>query len=128
MFRHHRLHKHRAGRRIDAGREERYRHVARALPQVGRLVRHGDRVIVHDAEERFVLTLQRHPVLHRSEIVTNVQLAGRLDTAEDSGHRAKLTSERKKLQAKPMSDSYAVPSNDELLDVAVEAASDAAQI
>ena len=52
--------------------------------QVGRLVRHGDRVVVDDAEERLVLVLQLDPVLHRSEIVSDVQLARGLDAAEDS--------------------------------------------
>ena len=50
----------------------------------GGLVRAGDRVVVDDAEERLELVLQLHPVLDRAQIVADVQLARRLDAAEDS--------------------------------------------
>ena len=42
-----------------------------------------DRVIVDDAEDRFRRVLQRDPVLHRAEVVADVQLAGRLNSTED---------------------------------------------
>ena len=48
------------------------------------LVGNGDRVVVHDAEERLVAPLELDPVLHRSQVISDVQLARRLDAAEDS--------------------------------------------
>jgi hypothetical protein len=40
-------------------------------------------VIIDDADDRLVLVLQPHPILHRPEVVADVQLAGGLDTAEN---------------------------------------------
>jgi hypothetical protein len=50
-------------------------------------------MVVDDAEKGFVLVLQLSPVLDGSEVVTDVQRAGRLNAAEDAGHCAKLKSE-----------------------------------
>ena len=56
-----------------------------APPQVFGFIRQGNRVIIDDAEERFVLPLQRDPVLHRAKIIADVELARRLNAAEDPG-------------------------------------------
>ena len=84
MFRNHRLYEHGRRRWVETRGQERHDHLVSARAQVGRLVRDRDGVIVDHAEERFVAPLELDPVLHRSEIVTDVQLARRLDAAEDS--------------------------------------------
>jgi myo-inositol-1(or 4)-monophosphatase len=58
-----------------------------------------------------------------------VKLTGRLYPAEDSGHRAKLTSERNELQANPISISRGTDrSAEELRDIAVACAAAAASV
>ena len=68
------------------------RHFAGALRQALRIVAcAGERVQVHDAVEALVLGLQRHPVLHGTEQVADVQFAGRLDPGKDAGHAGNVT-------------------------------------
>ena len=68
--------------------EQAGRHVQGALLQLRRLVGLGDGVQVHDAEQALVAVLERDPVLHRAEVVADVQLARGLDAAEDARHRS----------------------------------------
>ena len=60
------------------------------LPGLGRQdlgdLRHCDGVQIDDAEEALVLTLQRHPVAQRAEIISQMNVAGWLGAAEDSFH------------------------------------------
>src|SRR5207245_3255284 len=58
----------------------------RALPQGRHVVRLGDGVQIHDTEQALVLVLQPDPVLHRPEIVADVQLARGLNTGEHARH------------------------------------------
>src|SRR5205807_1330452 len=67
-------------------------HLVAPDTKLGRLVGGDDRVVVHDAEDRFRRVLQRHPVLHRSEVVADVELTGGLDTAEDACHAPNVMS------------------------------------
>jgi Archaeal fructose-1,6-bisphosphatase and related enzymes of inositol monophosphatase family len=130
MFRHRRLHEESALRRIDSSGEQRYHHVARAAPEVVGRVRQRDCVIIDDTEKRFVLPLQRDPVLHGPQVVAYVQLAGRLNSAEDPGlcHRPKLTSERNALQGNEKLDSSDVAGLEQILEGIVEAAKAAAEV
>jgi hypothetical protein len=42
---------------------------------------------IHDAKEAFVIVLQRHPIFKRTQVITEMQIAGRLRTTKDSlGH------------------------------------------
>src|ERR1051325_5905438 len=73
-------------RRIEAGRVQADRHVHRQRRQTRRIVALGDGVEIDDAEEAVVLGLETDPVLDRAEVVADVELVGRLDTAEDAFH------------------------------------------
>jgi hypothetical protein len=73
-----------------AGGKQPARHLVRAAHEIGRLIVRDDRVIVDDAKERLVLRLQRDPILDRTEVISNMQFAGRLNTAEDSWHPLNL--------------------------------------
>jgi hypothetical protein len=42
-----------------------------------------DGVVVDNAEDRLELMLQLCPILHRAEVVADVQLSRRLDSAKD---------------------------------------------
>jgi hypothetical protein len=44
----------------------------------------GHGMEIHDAEERIVLVLLRHPVAHRPQVVAEVEVTGGLDAAEDA--------------------------------------------
>ena len=84
MFRHHRLDEHRSAGWVQPRRQQRYDHLAPARAEVVGVVRDGDRVIVHDAEERFEAPLELDPVLHRPEIVADMKFPRRLNAAEYS--------------------------------------------
>src|SRR6186997_167364 len=92
MFRHVRLDEQRGHRRVDPRREQTQRHVAPAGAEELGLVRARDRVVIHDAEDRLRRVLQRHPVLDCTEVVADVQLARRLDAAEDTCHAPNVMS------------------------------------
>ena len=68
--------------RIDAGRNERRRHLARALPQHVRpapyIDRHRDGMQVDDAIDAVVALLQRHELHDRAKIIAKMQVPGRL--------------------------------------------------
>jgi hypothetical protein len=83
MFRDGRLHEERAHRRIEPRGEEGDDHLPPAAGEERRIVGDGDGVVVDDADDRVVPVLQRDPVLHRAEVISDVQLAGRLDPTED---------------------------------------------
>src|SRR5712691_5280770 len=80
------LHEHDAPLRVESRGQEADRHVERALPQGRHVVRLGDGVQVHDTEQALVLVLQPDPVLHRTEIVADVQLARGLNAGEHARH------------------------------------------
>ena len=82
MLFHVRLHEHDALLGIETSGVQTHRHVHGQLGEIGRFVRLRDRVQVDNAEQTVVLRLQPDPVLHGAEVVADVQLAGRLDTAE----------------------------------------------
>src|SRR6266550_6395765 len=124
MFRHLRLHEQRAFCWIEPRGQQRQRHVGSAGTEISGRVGNGDRVIVDNAEKRLVFVLQINPVLDGSEIISDVQRAGGLNAAEDAGHCAKLKSEREELQAISTTDS----GDEELLDVAIEAARGGARV
>jgi hypothetical protein len=90
VLRHVRLDEHGTFLRVEAGREQRDRHIDRAAAEIRWLVRHGDGVVVDDAEDAFVAMLKLDPILHRPEVVADVQLPRRLNSAENSRHHGKL--------------------------------------
>src|SRR5215218_7127906 len=59
-------------------------HLPYLPPEHLRVLRHGNRVQVHDAEVVLVFVLHRHPVLERPQIVAHMQVATRLYSAEYS--------------------------------------------
>ncbi len=69
--------------RIDAGRQERRRHLARRADQLGRILPDGDRVLVDDAIDAIVARLQLREAADGAEIVAEMQIAGRLDARKD---------------------------------------------
>ena len=71
--------------RVEAGRHEQAGRVDRELPQLGRVVGHGHRVQVDDAEDGLAaeLLLVGHVVADRPEEVADVLLSGGLDARED---------------------------------------------
>src|SRR5215204_5101120 len=70
--------------RVEARGEVYGRYLPDLLPQYIRVLRHRDRVQVHDAEVVVVFVLHRHPVLERPHIVAHMQVAARLYPAEYS--------------------------------------------
>src|ERR1043165_5024552 len=90
MLRNGRLNEQRRLLRIDAGGKERERHVTTTLAELRRIIAGDDRVIIQHHEDRLGLVLPPCPVLHRAEVVSDVELTGRLDSTEDSGHRKNL--------------------------------------
>ena len=84
MFRNLRLHEQRGARsdRCPPTSSD-DRHLAPALAQLRRARSARDRVVVDDADDRLELVLQLRPVLHRAEVVADVQLPGRLNPTED---------------------------------------------
>ncbi len=87
--RHMRLHKQGGPVGIDSRGQYPDRHVQRALAMQRRVVeRTGDGMQVHDAEGCVVFRLQTHPVLHRAEQVSDVELAGGLNSREYTRHAA----------------------------------------
>src|SRR5829696_3037460 len=69
---------------VEARGEVYSRYLPDLLPQYLRVLGHGDRVQVHDAEVVLVFVLHRHPVLERPHIVAHMQVAARLYPAEYS--------------------------------------------
>src|ERR671912_695682 len=59
-------------------------HLPYLPPEHLRVLRHGNRVQVHDAEVVLVFVLHRHPVLERPHIIAHMQVAARLYPAEYS--------------------------------------------
>ena len=57
--------------------------------QFGGVLVDRDGVQVDDAVDALVVVLDPHPVLQRTQIVADVQIAGRLDAGEDSCFHAK---------------------------------------
>ncbi len=75
-----------AALRVEPGGEQDRGGVEDALPQVGRVVRHRDRVQVDDAEDRRLAPVLPLDVLaDRADVVAEVLAAGRLDAGEDDG-------------------------------------------
>src|SRR5205085_948543 len=64
--------------------------LAGRLAQFVGVLRQGQRVQIDDAEDAFVIVLQRDPVADRAEIVAEMQIAGRLDARKNSVHGASI--------------------------------------
>ncbi len=76
----------RAPLRVQAGREQLGHREPGVGPQLGGVLRHGDRVQVHDHVEGVVRLLERHPLAHRAQVVAEVERAGGgLDPGEHTG-------------------------------------------
>ncbi|GAA3221601.1 hypothetical protein GCM10020256_28470 [Streptomyces thermocoprophilus] len=76
----------RAPLRVEPGREELGGGEAGVGPQLLRVLRHRDRVQVHDHVERVVRLLERHPLADCAQVVAEVEGAGGgLDTGEHAG-------------------------------------------
>ena len=90
MLRHVGLHEQRAARRVEPRRQQPHRHLERAWREGCGVVRLGDGVQIHDAVDALELGLQRDPVHDRADVVAEVELARRLDAAEDPVHPRKL--------------------------------------
>lgn len=73
------LHEHRRALRVEADREQHRREVERRAAQRRRVVRHGDRVEVDDAEERVAALLRLDVLAEASGVVAEVLVAGGLD-------------------------------------------------
>ena len=56
------------------------------LAQLVGVLWQGQRVQIDDAEDAFVIVLQRDPVADRAEVIAKMQIAGRLDAGKDSVH------------------------------------------
>ena len=69
---------------IDTGRDKQRRGLANFGRKLCRLLVNRDRVQIDDAENTFVLPLYLGPVFERSEIITNVELSGRLNTGKNA--------------------------------------------
>ena len=70
--------------RIDAGGEERSRHLAGVVLQLARVLPDRDGVQVDDAEQAIVVVLQLHEALDGAEIVAEMEIAGRLDAGKNA--------------------------------------------
>ncbi len=68
--------------RIDPDRDAGSRHFARRAAELGRILPNGDRVHVDNAVDAGHALLQLDPILHRAEIVAEMQFAARLDAGE----------------------------------------------
>ena len=69
--------------RIDAGRQEGRRHLARRADQRRRILPHGDGMLVDDAIDAIVARLKLRETPDGAEIIAEVQIAGRLDARKD---------------------------------------------
>ena len=74
--------------RVDAGRQQHRRHLARLLRKLLWVLPLGDRVQVDHAVDALVAVLQRDPVADCAEIVAQMGDAGRLDAGEHAFHGA----------------------------------------
>lgn len=73
MLGHMALDEERAPLGVQTGREE-LRHGEPGVgPQLGGVLRHRDRVQVHDHVEGVVRLLERHPLAHRAQVVAEVE-------------------------------------------------------
>ncbi len=84
VLRHRRLHHDGRVLRIDARRQEQRRRFQDLRAQLGRLLIHRDGVQIDDAEDALVVALDLDPILQRTQIVSNMQIAGRLNAGEDA--------------------------------------------
>ena len=75
-----------AALRVDAGGDQRRRHLAGGLRQRFRVVRLGDRVQIDRAVDALMIVLQFHPVAHRAQVVAEGGNTGGLDAREDALH------------------------------------------
>jgi len=62
-------------------------HLASGLAQLVGVLRLGQRVQVDNAEDALVIVLQRDPVANGTEIIAEMQVAGRLNAGKDTIHR-----------------------------------------
>ncbi len=71
---------------IDAGGQISGGHLAGVSTQQGRVLPDGDGVQVDDAVDALVLVLQRNEVSDRTQVVAQVQVAGRLNAGKNPLH------------------------------------------
>src|SRR5271155_4168956 len=76
----------RAAFRVDAGGDIGSSHLARRSAQLGGILGLSERVQVDDAEDALEVVLQLNPVPNGSEIITKMQIAGRLDAGKNTVH------------------------------------------
>src|SRR5690606_19488555 len=77
-----------AALRVDARGDIGGRDLARRAAQMLRILRQGQRVQVHDAEDAVIVLLQLHPVPDRAQIIAQMQVPGRLYARENAVHYA----------------------------------------
>ena len=79
---------------IDPAGDESGGHFQRALPQLGRIVWHGNRVQIGEKIEGLApfrqLILHPHPIADRAEIISEVEIAGGLDAGNDAHEKGLL--------------------------------------
>ncbi len=71
--------------RIDAGGNERRRHLAGVVGELVRVLEHGDGVEIDHAIKALVLGLERHEAGDGAEIIAEMQIARRLNAGEHAG-------------------------------------------
>jgi hypothetical protein len=69
---------------IDAAGEEERGDLIDLGAQFGRVLVDRDGVQIDDAEDRLIVILEVDPVLERAEVIADVEVAGRLDAAENT--------------------------------------------
>ncbi len=84
VLRHRRLHHDRGLLRIDARGQKQRGDLQDLGAQLGRLLINRDGVQIDDAEDALVVVLDLDPVLQRAQIISDVQIAGRLNAGEDA--------------------------------------------
>ena len=83
---HIRLHKHGRNIRINANGKIDSRELTRFCGEHLRILRQRDGVKIYDTEKTLIVTLERHPITQSAEIISQMNVAGRLRAAEDSFH------------------------------------------
>ena len=69
---------------IDAGGQVERGHLLDLGAQLGGVLVERDGVQVDDAEDALVVVLDAHPILERSQVISDVKISGRLHAGEDS--------------------------------------------
>ncbi len=72
--------------RVDTGGDISSSHLTGRSTQLGGILRLGERVQVDDAEYALEVVLQHNPIANGSEIIAEMQIAGRLDAGKNTVH------------------------------------------